>query len=134
MQCVNELDVTVSTAAADGRPLGMQSPLMSCNDFSRVAASYLLGRCRCMVHAHSSRRIPVHATPRHGEGVGQAQQQQQQRRRRRRRRLRRQNALTRASVKLSDKLVRERRLSAALRRRAYWYSAASRADNWATCA
>ena len=77
----------------DGR-----SPIMSCNDFSRVAASYLLGRCR----SHAPHHMASSAKPSSCSCSTALPQW---------RRLRRQNALTRAPVKLSDKLVRERRVS-----------------------
>jgi len=67
-----------------------RSPIMSRNDFSCVAASYLVGRATPTLQSvgKPAAAAAVHAAPR--------------------RRLRRQNTLTRASVQLSDKLVRQR--------------------------
>ena len=117
-----------------------RSPIMSCNDFSRVVASYLVGR---WVSVTPTQLRASSAKPAAAAAANRAVRQ--------RRRLRRQNPLTRASVKLSDTLVREReretereresererkRKSEACGRTAtpYWYSAVSCSDNWATCA
>jgi len=74
-----------------------RSPIMSCNDFSRVVASYLVGR---WVSVTPTQLRASSAKPAAAAAANRAVRQ--------RRRLRRQNPLTRASVKLSDKLVRER--------------------------
>jgi len=119
-----------SVQSPDGR-----SPIMSCNDFSRVGDFYLLGRPSTPTrHAASSSPEAAAAAATEAErcrSIGWVLRQ-------RWRRLQRQNALTRASVKLSDKLVDSDegwpRFGRPPTATPYWYSAASGGDNWATCA